>query len=198
MTEIPNSGSESHQQLPNIHRGSRCSKRGALICVVLIIGIIVGANVFVTSSRGPSKTDSSETMYDSRSIVSYTNTDITPYITGMMHDEFSVNSSEVQTTTPPDMWFNITVISTGADNVLVSIFVDVYRLDLASFDSIPTWSGRDSYLVEQGMYTNTATGFFNLDNQASTYVWVVWFNVSHKTVIWDVDITLNLRYNWHS
>jgi hypothetical protein len=198
MTDIPRSGSESHRQLPSIHRTSDCSKPGALICVVLIIGIIVGANVFVANSQGPSKTDSSATSHDSISIISYTNTDITPYITGMMHDEFSVNSSQVETTTPPDMWFNITVVSTGADNVMVSVFVSVYRLDLASFDSIPTSSGRDSYLVEQGMYTNTATDFFNLDNQASTYVWVVWFNVSHKTVVWDVDITINLRYNWLS
>jgi hypothetical protein len=132
------------------------------------------------------------------SIVSYTNTDITPYISGMMYNEFSVNSSQVQTDTPPDMWFNITVISTGADNVMVSIFVAVYRCDLATFHSNPVYSSGDPDLVEQGGYTNTATGFFNLDNQASTYVWAVLFNVSHKTVVWDVDITINLRYNWHS
>ncbi|MFX1262635.1 MAG: hypothetical protein ACFFAZ_11140 [Promethearchaeota archaeon] len=198
MTEIPKSGSESHRQLPSIRRTSDCSRRGALICVVLIIGTMVSGNVFVSSFRGPSKTDSGATSYDSMSIVSYTNTDITPYITGMMHDEFNVNSSQVQTSTPPDMWFNITVISTGVDNVMVSILVAVYRLDLDAFNSIPRWDIRDSYLVQQGLYTNTATNFFNLDNQVSTYVWAVWFNVSHKTVVWDVDITINLRYNWHS
>ena len=132
------------------------------------------------------------------SIASYTNTDVTPYITGGFHDEFNVSSSQVQTTTPPDMWFNITVVSTGADNVVVSIIVSVYRLDLATFNSIQTYGDRDVYLIEQGVYTDTATNFFNLDNQASTYVWAVWFTVTHKTVAWDVDITINLRYNWHS
>ena len=169
-----------------------------MVCIVLIIGIMVSANVFVASFRGPSKTDSGATSYDSMSIVNYTNTDITLDRAGMMHNEFGVNTSQVQTTTPPDMWFNITVASTGTDNVMVSIHVAVYRLDLASFDSIPTWDIRDSYLVKQGDYTNTARDFFNLDNQASTYVWVIWFNASHKTVAWDVDITINIRYNWHS
>lgn len=198
MTEIPKSGSESHRQILSIDRTSKRFWQGALICVVLIIGIMVSSNVLVASFQRPSKINSSSTSYDSMSIVSYTNTDVTPYITGGFYDEFNVSSSQVQTATPPDMWFNITVVSTGADNAVVSIIVAVYRVDLATFNSIQTYGDRDVYLVEQGVYTDTATNFFNLDNQASTYVWAVWFTVTHKTVAWDVDITINLRYNWHS
>lgn len=134
--------------------------------------------------------------YDTRSIVSYSGTDVDIYPT-YYYDEFSVYSSEVQTSTQPDVYFDINVYDTGSDSVTVTIHVAIYEIDKTTFDSISTWSGLNPYLVDQGNYTSSTLDFFDLNNIADTYVWVIWFEASSKTDTWSVDIGLTLRYNWN-
>ena len=134
--------------------------------------------------------------YQTRSIASYSNQDVSLF-PSYYYDEFSVSSYETQTTTSPDLDFEISVTSTGSDGVTVTVHVAVYEIDKTTFDGISTWAGLDSYLVDQGDYTTTASDFINLYNYADTYVWVFWFDASSKTSTWSVNIDLTLRYNWN-
>ena len=85
---------------------------------------------------------------------------------------------------------------TGVDAVSVTIHFAIYDIDKVSFDAIPTWPGLDSYLVQEVDYSTSVSSFFDLNNYADTYVWVVWFEATSKTDVWTVDIDLTLRYNW--
>ena len=78
----------------------------------------------------------------------------------------------------------------------VTIHFAIYSIDMTTFDSIPTWPGLDSYLVEEGDYLSSVSNWFDLNNYADTYVWVIWFEATSKTDIWTVDIDLTLQYNW--
>ncbi|MHA3963784.1 MAG: hypothetical protein AM325_009605 [Candidatus Thorarchaeota archaeon SMTZ1-45] len=196
MTEIPMPGPEPYQQAPKKSTSSDCCKWGAIICVIFIIGIIIIAIVFVGSFWSFFNWGNGEPSYSERSLGSFNNIDVDLFST-FYYDEFDVYSSETQTTTPPDVYFDISVDDTGVDVVTVTIHFAIYEIDQTTFDSIPTWAGLDSYLVEQGDYYDTATGFFNLQNYASTYVWVIWFEASSKTSVWTVDVDLTLRYNWN-
>lgn len=195
MTEIPMPGPEPYQQAPKKSDSSDCCKIGVIICVIFIIGIVIIAVVFLGSfaslfnwGGGPS--------YQTRSIVTYSNQDVSLF-PSYYYDEFSVSSFETQTTTQPDLDFEISVVSTGSDSVTVTVHVAVYEIDKTTFDGISTWAGLDSYLVNQGDYTTTASDFINLYNYADTYVWVFWFDASSKTSTWSVNIDLTLRYNWN-
>ncbi len=173
-----------------------CAKIGVIICVVFIIGIVIIGMVFwggLLSFFGG--IGNGGTSYDTRSITSYSNTDVDIF-PSYYYDEFSVYSSEVQTNTQPDIHFDIDVYNTGTDSVTVTVHFAIYEIDITSFDAIPTWSGLDTYLVEQGDYTTSQISYFNLNNYASTYVWVIWFDATSKTDTWSVDIDLTLRYNW--
>ena len=134
--------------------------------------------------------------YDTRSIANYSNQDVQLFST-YYYDEFSVSSSETLTSTSPDIQFIVEVIDTGSDAVSVTIHFAVYEIDQTTFDSIPTWAGVAPYLVDSANYTNSANDFFNLNNNADTYTWVLWFEASSKTDVWSVDITMTLRYNWN-
>jgi hypothetical protein len=107
-----------------------------------------------------------------------------------------VTNAETQTSTQPDLQFDISVDDTGVDAVSVTIHFAIYDIDQTSFDAITTWGGLDPYLVEDGDYLNSVSSFFDLNNNADTYVWVIWFEATSKTSVWDVDIDLTLRYNW--
>ena len=192
MTEIPMPASDPYQPAPQkSSTGSECCKWGAIICVILIIAMVVIAMVFlggVLSIFGGAQ-------YGEREIASYNNTDVQLFTT-YYYDEFSVTSAETRTSTQPDIQFDISVDDTGVDVVSVTIHFAVYDIDQTTFDSIPTWGGLDPYLVQDGDYTNSVSSFFDLNNNADTYVWVIWFEASSKTDVWTVDIDLTLRYNW--
>ncbi len=173
-----------------------CAKIGVIICVVFIIGIVIIAMVFwggLLSFFGGIGNGGSS--YDTRSIASYSNTDFDIF-PSYYYDEFSVYSSEVQTSTSPDVHFDIDVYNTGTDSVSVTVHFAIYEIDMTTFDSIITWPGLDTYLMEQGDYTTSQISYFNINNYASTYVWVIWFDATSKTDTWSVDIDLTLRYNW--
>ena len=197
MTEIPMPASDPYQPAPQkSSTGSDCCKWGAIICVILIIGMVVIAMVFmggVLSMFGGIFSGGSS--YDTRSITSYNNSDVDLFPT-FYYDEFSVSSAETMTSTSPDVYFEISVVDTGTDAVSVTIHFAIYEMDQASFDAIPTWGGVAPYLVQSANYTSSATSFFNINNYADTYTWVIWFEASSKTSIWTVDIDLTLRYNW--
>ena len=195
MTEIPMPGPEPYQQAPKKSGSSDCCKIGAIICVVFIIGMVVIAVVFLGTFASIFNWGGG-TSYQTRSITTYSNQDVELFPT-YYAGEFSVYSSETQTTTSPDLDFEISVISTGGDSVTVTVHVAVYEIDKTSFDAISTWAGLDSYLVDQGDYQTTASDFINLYNYADTYVWVFWFDASSKTSTWSVNIDLTLRYNWN-
>ena len=197
MTEIPMPASDPYQPAPKRSGGSDCCKWGAIICVVLIIGMILISMIFlggILSMFGGIFGGGGAT-YGERSLTTYSNQDIELF-PSYYYDEFSVSSSETQTTTAPDVSFDISVGSTGNDSVSVTIHFAIYDIDQATFDSISTWPGLDSYLAEQGDYTNSVSNWFDLNNNADTYVWVIWFEATSKTSVWSVDIDLTLRYNW--
>ncbi|MHA2080983.1 MAG: hypothetical protein ACW99H_07555, partial [Candidatus Thorarchaeota archaeon] len=143
MTEIPMPASDPYQPAPKRSGGSDCCKWGVIICVILIIGMVVIALVWmgsIWSFFGGIGTPS----YDERSIASFNNQDILLY-TDYYYDEFDVSSAETLTSTSPDIFFEISVDDTGADAVSVTIHFAIYDIDQATFDSIPTWPGLDSY-----------------------------------------------------
>lgn len=193
MTEIPMPGPEPYQQAPKQSATSGCCKIGAVICVIFIIGMVVvaaimwGSLLSIFNWGGPS--------YGERSIANYNNEDIQLFGT-YYYDEFYVSSAETQTSTRPDVLFDISVDDTGVDVVNVTIHFAIYEIDKTTFDSISTWAGVDPYLIQEGDYTNTAYDYFDLNNNAATYVWVIWFEASSKTSVWTIDIDLTLRYNW--
>ena len=196
MSEIPMPASEPYQPTKQSSGCGSCAKIGVIICVIFVIGIVIIAMVFwggILSIFGG--IGNGGTSYDQRSIASYSNTDVELF-PSYYYDEFSVYSSEVLTSTSPDVHFDISVDDTGFDSVSVTVHFAIYEIDISSFDSITTWPGLDSYLVEEGDYITSQTSFFNINNYASTYVWVVWFEASSKTDTWTVDIDLTLRYNW--
>ena len=197
MTEIPMPASDPYQPAPKRSGSSDCCKWGAIICVILIIGMILIAAIFmggVLSMFGGIFGGGGAT-YGERTITTYNNSDVDLF-SSYYYDEFDVSSSETQTTTAPDLQFDISVDDTGVDAVSVTIHFAIYSIDKTTFDSIPTWPGLDSYLVEEGDYTNSVSDWFDLNNYSDTYVWVIWFEATSKTDIWTVDIDLILRYNW--
>ncbi|MFW9833590.1 MAG: hypothetical protein ACFFEK_06320 [Candidatus Thorarchaeota archaeon] len=198
MTEIPMPGPDPYQQQPKkSSTGSDCCKWGAIICVILIITMVVIAMLWMGSIlTWFSGFGGGGTTYDTRSIASYNDQDVQLY-SNYYYDEFDVFSSETTTTTAPDLQFDISVVSTGSDGVVVTIHFAIYEIDQATFDSIPTWGGVAPYLVDSGNYTTNASDFYNLNNYADTYVWVLWFDASSKTDVWSVNIDLTLRYNWN-
>ncbi len=193
MTEIPMPGPESYQPPPKSSAGADCCKIGAIICVVLIIGMVVIAVLFMGSIMSFFGGGSS---YSLRTIASYSNENVELF-GSYYYDEFYVSSSETMTSTSPDVQFEIDARDTGSDDVTVTIHFAIYSIDITTFDSISTWGGLDSYLVEDGDYIDRADDFFNINNYADTYVWVIWFEASSKTDVWGVDIDLTLRYNWN-
>jgi flagellar basal body-associated protein FliL len=196
MTEIPMPGPSDYQPAKKSSATSDCCKIAGIICVILIIGMVVIAVVFMGSILSFFGGITGGTGYSTRTIASYSNEDIDLYST-YYYNEFSVSSSETLSSTAPDIRFVINVWDTGSDSVTTTIHVAVYELTKATFDSISTWSGLDPYLVESGNYTNSASDFFNLNNYSDTYVWVIWFDASSKTSVWQVNIDLTLRYNWN-
>ena len=190
MTEIP-MPADDYQPPPKRSSSSDCCKWGAIICVILIIGMVVIAMVFM----GGIMSLFGGATYGERSLASYTDSDVELF-GSYYYDEFYVSSSETQTSTAPDVQFDINVVDTGVDAVSVTIHFAIYSIDQTTFDSITTWPGLDTYLVEEGDYSNSVSSWFDLNNYADTYVWVIWFDASSKTDVWSVDIDLTLRYNW--
>ncbi|MFX1262441.1 MAG: hypothetical protein ACFFAZ_10160 [Promethearchaeota archaeon] len=190
MTEIPLPPSD-YEAPPAQRKGRGC---GTTFIIVLVIAIIVVAGVVVVLMSGLSNGPASGS-HDERQIADYMNQDIelTPtYYRG----GFSVSSSEVQTTIVPDLLFDIYVRDTGTDSVSVSGHIAVYEASVSVVDGASTWGDLDTYLVDEGTYPSPFSQRIDLYNYVSSYTWVLWFEASNKTVVWDVDITLTLRYNW--
>ncbi len=200
MSEIPMPASEPYQPPRQSSGYGTCCKIAVVICVLLIIGMLIIALAFMgglINLFGGIIGNGSN--FESRTLVSYNNIDVDIYepLGTYYYDDFDVYSYEVLTTTSPDVLFDISVDDTGVDAVSVTIHIAIYDIDRATFDSITTWSGLDTYLVDEGDYTNQVDTYFNLNNNADTYVWVFWFDAASKTDTWTVDIDITLRYNWN-
>lgn len=195
MTEIPMPASDPYQQPPKkSSTSSDCCKWGAIICVILIIGMVIIAMVFMGSLLSFFNGGIDFT-YDERTLASYNNSDIDIY-PAYYYSEFEVYSYETLTSTAPDVNFVISIDDTGNDSVTVTTHFAIYEIDYTDFANL-TWIERDAYLIEEGDYSSTyVDSFFDINNEASTYVWVLWFDASSKTSVWTVDIDLILRYNW--
>ena len=188
MTEIPLPPSD--YEAPPAQRKGRGS--GTTLIIVLVIAIVVVAGVVIVLMSGLGNGPST---YSERQIADYTSQDVelTPtYYRG----GFSVSSSEVQTSIVPDLLFDVNVRDTGNDSVSVSAHIAVYEASVSVVDSAPTWADLDTYLVGEGTYSSPLSKRIDLYNDVSSYTWVLWFEASSKTDVWDVDITLTLRYNW--
>lgn len=188
MTEIPTP--EYGIAPPPAEKKSNTMK---IVAAVAVIAIVAIALIIVVPGllSGPSAA------YGEREIADYNNTDVNLYPV-YYRAEFDVYSSEVQTTTPPDLLFEITVDDTGVDAVTITIHVAVYNTDMATVDGASTWAELDPYLMGEGDYVDQdVAAYADLENYASTYTWVFWFEASSKTDTWTIDITLTLRYNWN-
>lgn len=188
MTEIP-MPIGGDQEEPKRDSGSGpCSTK--LIAVVIIVVVVAALGFVLLSGSGGSDE------FQTRAIASYDDQDIDLYPT-FYRAEFSVSSSEVQTDVQPDLLFEIDV-NTGSDSVTVDIHIAVYDVDQTTFDSL-SWSELDNdYLVNSATYTDDVNHYIDLYNYSETYTWVIWFEASSKSDVWDVDIDLTLRYNWVS
>jgi hypothetical protein len=198
ISEIPIPLSDPYEQPKKSSDSGTCCKIGVVICVILIVGMIIIAMVFMggfLSVFGGITTGGGST-YQTRSLLSSTGQDIN-ISPAYYYNDFSLSTSDVQTTTSPDVYFVINVEDTGSDAVSVTIHFAIYKINQTTFESIPTWGGLDSYLVEEGDYTTACSSYFDINNYASTYVWIIWFEATSKTSVWTVDITLTLRYNWN-
>ncbi len=186
MTEIPMPMGDDQQRPKKESGGGPCSTK---IIAVVIIVIVVGAVGFILLSSPGGSDD-----YQTREIASYTNQDIDLYPT-FYRSQFSVSSSDTQTTIQPDLLFEIDV-NTGSDSVMVSVQIAVYDVDQTTFDTL-SWTDLDNnHLVGSDSHTGDVLDFIDLYNYPETYTWVVWFDASSKSDVWDVDIDLTLRYNW--
>jgi hypothetical protein len=136
---------------------------------------------------------------DSYVVINVTDNDYDPDIyPTYYYDEFSVSSSETQTSTQPDLLFQVTV-DKGSDTASVTVHIAVYDLDQSSFDSMTSGglSGADEYILGSGDLTDEPVNhYIDLHNYADTYTWVLWFETSEKSDTWSCDITITLRYNW--
>ncbi|MHA2378162.1 MAG: hypothetical protein ACXADO_09320 [Candidatus Thorarchaeota archaeon] len=186
MTEIP---------LPSDEYGAPAAPSkglgfGKTLIVGLIIVIVIAAGIVIVMLPGNGPTD-----YSERQVADYMNQDFelspTYYRGG-----FSVSSSEVQTSVVPDLLFDVYVRDTGSDSVIISVHIAVYEASVSTVDAAPTWDDLLSYLVDEGTYPDPVSQWINLYNYVSSYTWVIWFEASSKTDVWDVDVTLTLRYNW--
>jgi len=183
LTEIPLPPDYSEPAKPSKGIGF-----GWKVIGVLIVAVVVVAGVAVVFFGSIDMNGGGE-----RQIGDWNNVDIELYPGVIYRDEFSVSSSEAQGSLLPDLDFDISVDNTGSDSVSVEIHIAVYELDVTTFDSLSS-SGRAAYLVEELTSTDSINTWIDLYDYASTYVWVVYFSASSKTDVWDVDMTLTLRY----
>ncbi|RDE15186.1 MAG: hypothetical protein C4K49_06675 [Candidatus Thorarchaeota archaeon] len=185
MSEIPLAPSEGYGP-PKEHATKGCGKVAIIVALLVTAVIVVAVVVPLLAPQNP---------YQTRSIQTWTNEDVELYTPTYYRWEFSVASSEVQTSTVPDLHFLIST-NRGSDVVSVTIHIAVYEMTKAVFDSYPTWAEVEPYLLSESDHTNSVDDFINLRNYASDYVWVVWFEAASKTSVWSVGMQLMLRYNW--
>ncbi|MFX0107927.1 MAG: hypothetical protein ACFE7R_06575 [Candidatus Hodarchaeota archaeon] len=184
-----------------------------VIAIIVISGVVItaimgnggnGDDTTTTTTASTTTTTTTTTttsgdLYSTRVVADYQNQDID--LASYYRAEFSVSSSECQTSWEPDLHFDINVESTGSDtNVTVGIFYAVYDTDMATVDSL-SWEDLETYRLYGGpaygdTIPNPVDDFINLYNYAHDYTWVFWFEADYKTSVWSVDITLTLRYNW--
>jgi hypothetical protein len=191
LTEIPLPPGGYEEPPALSKKGPGCGKT---LIVVLIVAIVVVAGIIIVMLPGLGNGGTSGD-YDEREVADYQNQDVdlTPtYYRG----GFSVSSSEVQTSIVPDLLFDIYVRDTGSDGVSVSAHIAVYETSVSIVDGASTWGELSTYLVNEGTYPSPFSQRIDLYNYASSYTWVIWFEATGKTDVWDVDITLTLRYNW--
>lgn len=167
---------------------------GKTLMIALIIIIIIGAGIVVVMFSGIGNGGLTDN-HSERQIADYMSQDFEIHPT-YYRGGFSVSSSEVQTSVVPDLLFDIYVRDTGSDSVIPSIHIAVYEASVSTVDAAPTWDDLLSYLVDEGTYPSPVYQFINLYNYAASYTWVIWIEASSKTDVWDVDVTLTLRYNW--
>lgn len=190
--------SDPYQPAPPKSSGcGTCAKIAVVVCVVLIIGMVIIAVVFLGSfaSIFGGIFGGGGTTYETRSIVTYSSTNVDIY-PAYYYSEFNVYSYETETSTPPDVYFDINVADTGSDAVTVTVHYAIYEVDAATVYGAATWAELDVYLLGSGDYTSSVNSWVDLNNYADTYTWVLWFEASSKTSTWQVDIDLTLRYNW--
>lgn len=210
MTEIPLPPSDGYVEPSAPSKGPGCGKMlivGLIIAIVVIGGFIVvmlpgllnGNNTTTTTTpTTPVTTTTTSAPYDVRSITQSIRVDIDLISTTYYADEFYVSSSEVLTTTPPDLWFTVVVWDYGVDSGPVDVYIAVYETDLTTVEDAATWGELDTYLVDDGTYEADVGEYINLYNYPSTYTWVIWFEGASKTSVWEVSVYIWLRYNWDS
>jgi hypothetical protein len=198
MSEIPMPASDPYQPAPKKESGCwTCGKIAIVVCVALIILMFVIVLVFMGSmaSLFGGIFGGTGSTYETRSIATYSSTDVDIY-PAYYYSEFNVYSYETETSIQPDVHFTINVVDTGTDAVSVTVHYAIYDTDAATVYGATTWSELDVYLLESGDSVSTVNDFINLNNNADTYTWVLWFEASSKVDTWQVDIDLTLRYNW--
>ena len=82
---------------------------------------------------------------------------------------------------PEDMEVNCTII--------------VYEMDYATFNS-STESQREAAIIGSRSRNDTVRSDISLNGVPDKYTWVVFFNAPQKTSDWEIDITVQLRYNY--
>ena len=194
MSEIPMPEPGGYEPAaPEKKRG--CCGR-TVMCIGVIAVVIIGLVVITAILGGLGPTNGGADYGERDLIVDY---DYDPSIYPIYYyDEFSVSSSETQTSIQPDLYFQITVDS-GSDTASVTVHIAVYDLDQSSFESMTSssLSDADDYLLGYGDYTDESVNdWIDLHNYAATYTWVLWFETSEKSDTWSCDITITLRYNW--
>ena len=158
------------------------------IAAVAVIAIVVVASVALLGSQPQ------PIVPDSSTLGQYNDYDLELFPT-FLRAQFIVNESQVLTGTAPEVQFNVNVEDTGEDVGTVTIFVAVYELNESTFDSLGTIIDLEPYKVAQIEDQTLLEGSIDLDNEASTYVWLVVLYAAAKTSVWSVDVLVTLQFN---
>jgi hypothetical protein len=196
MSEIPMPEPGGYEA-PAPEKKKGCCSR-TVLCIGVIAIVILAGIVFTAVLNNMGNGGNGGAEYGERDLI--LDYDFDPDIYPIYYyDEFTVSSSETQTSTQPDLYFQVSVDHTGSDSVSVTVHIAVYDLSQSEFESMTSSSIEDASgsLRASGDLTDEAVDhYIDLNNYADTYTWVLWFEASSKTSTWSVDVQIMLRYNY--
>lgn len=203
--QLPPSDGIVESSVPFKGPGFRKALAAGILCTIVVVGGFIGVMLPGLSNGGSTTPTTLIPNYPYTPTYPYTrkpitiltdvDVDISPIYSA---DEFSVSSSEVETSIPPALHFFIVVSDVSSDSAIddsIDVHIAVFDANLSTIESAPTWDDLAPYLISEATLSEPVSIEIDLHNSPSTYTWVIWFEAPYKTDVWDVTIWLYLRYN---